>query len=129
MGLVKRFTLDERLEIRRLLDLKLAVAHIARRLNRSSTSLRTQVATNGGRDHYDPIQANGRLIPASLYNKDKRGAKRNKNQIKPEIEEEQQQQSAVTKTTTNIEERIEIIEMQLEILYDTIKELRNVKKD
>jgi transposase, IS30 family len=56
----KRLSLDERVEIRIGLELRVSFAGLARQLRRATSTISREVATNGGRDGYRPVAAHRR---------------------------------------------------------------------
>lgn len=55
-----RVTLEERLQIKHMLDQGLSCSEISRRIQRSKNLVVTEVRRNGGRDVYEPYSAEER---------------------------------------------------------------------
>lgn len=105
-------TFEERQAIEKYLKLGFSASSIARQLERSKNSIVWEVRRNGGREKYN----------AKLAQKD--CDKRN------EIRKEKVSYTNSKRSSEfNYKKRIENIEMQLEILSETIKEFINVRKD
>ncbi len=101
---VKVLTYQERLEIRRMLNLGYTRSEIARRLGRGKNTIVSEVRRNGG-DAYNAEEAQKKsdLVKIDRY---KKLAEYNRKKKYPAWIE-----------------RIEHLEMQVEILYDYIKEM------
>jgi IS30 family transposase len=111
--MVMRFTLNERKQIEALLKKQLPGAEIAREINRSKNGVNTEIRLNGGRVNYSAEKAfdNSEKVQKEKIRKQTEFLRKTLNPYK------------------KLSERIENLEMQIEILIDTIKELKNDKKD
>lgn len=104
----KEITLEERREINKLLREGFSLSEISRKLSRGKNTVIAEVRRNGGAESYNPVQAEARAI----LMKNKRAARcRELNQTRPLSPYEQ------------LAQRIQNLEMQVEILVDAIKEL------
>jgi len=102
----------ERKEIEKGLKLGKSCCCIGLEIRRSKNCIVTEVRNNGGKGEYSAVQAQDRAY-ALRQEKYERLAERNKT-VKPSFE---------------MKKRIENLEMQVEILYDTIKEILYDKKN
>lgn len=108
MGSNKPFTFSERKEIERLIaDPSVSLTEIAVLINRSKNGVISEVRKHGGRENYTALKAQS----TALNEREARYialSERNKAQGRPK---------------TKFEERISILEMQVEILLDEINKL------
>ena len=106
----KPITFEERKEIQKLLSKGLSCSEISRYINRSKNGVVTEVRRGGGKDSY-------------LAKKSQKEA-----DLKNSIRCEKLKKINVgNKIQYYMKQRIENLEMQVEILYDTIKEI--IKND
>jgi IS30 family transposase len=104
-GVVKPFTLEDRLVIQKLLKMDKTGGEIALELGRSKTGVNFEVRNHGGRDNYDAVKANKMAIDAQ---QDRIEKLRDKERRKRGI---------------SFMDRIAALEMQMSILNETIKEM------
>jgi IS30 family transposase len=101
--------LEEREFIATLLKQELSFTKIAQKLNRGKTTINREINSNGGRLSYDPLQAAKSSREKRLLGYEKMKIKRKKQFMHGKL---------------NNSRRIENLEMQIEILLETIKELK-----
>ncbi len=108
----KAITFDERLKIEKYIKKGYSCGDIAKMIGRSKNGVVCEVR-RGGKEHYD-AKLSQKLTDNILKEKYKKMSDRNK----------------ARQTTFKFKQRIENLEMQVEILSETIKEmLKNDKKD
>jgi len=98
----KKISLHERREINRLLREKFSLGKIAKKIGRSKTTIVSEVRRNGGAESYNAVKAEARAVLM-------------KNKRLSEIIQLSPYQ--------RLDQRIQNLEMQVEILVDAIKEL------
>lgn len=106
MGRTFPLTLKERKEIKYFIDQMFSMHEIARKVGRSSTCILNEVRRYGGRDNYDPILAHKKAIDAN------------------ELRIEKLKKFNYQYSKKSMEDRISNIEMQIDIIIQTIKELK-----
>ncbi len=111
---IKRITYLERMQIEILLKEGLEISEIASILGRSRSSLSTEIVRAGGREVYS--------ASISQHQRDIFKKIRIENLKK-------ERPRKLIKTNDSIEQRFKNLEMQIEILHDTIKDLLNLKKE
>ena len=102
-------TLVERKTISKLIKKGFSLTHIAIELGRGKNSVIFEVRRNGGRDTYDPIIA-------EQLARDRKIARDLKCSIAGKAQD--------TNPYTKLKNRIENIEMQIEIIAETLKEMK-----
>jgi len=104
--LPKLITYEERCLIEKLLKKGLSCSEIAKRINRSKNGVITEVRKNGGKEFYNAKEAD-------------------KNSLLKFEEKKQKLKNINLKNTRQyyLKQRIANLEMQVEILYDTLKGL------
>lgn len=110
-------TLIERKFIKREIDKNISLSEIAKDLDRGKNTIILEVRVNGGRENYDPHKANNRAIENKLKRIEDVSAKMKEKGTSPYV---------------SMSKRIENLEMQVEILSETIKEVlheRNYKNN
>lgn len=100
--------LDERREINRLLRQKFSLGEIAKKIGRGKNTVVAEVRRNGGVESYNPVKAEARAV---LLKNQRAQRCRELNQTRP------------PSPYQRLEQRIQNLEMQVEILVDAIKEL------
>ncbi len=106
MGKTFPLTLKERKEIKYFIDQMLSLREISQKIGRSNSCINNEVRRYGGRDKYDPIEAHKKAMDA---NEDRIEKLKLLNEKSCKI---------------SLEQRISNIEMQIDILITTIKELK-----
>jgi len=101
-------TLIERKFIKKEIDNNISLSEIAMNLDRGRNTIITEVRINGGRENYDPHKANNRAIENKLKRIENVSAK---------------MKGKITNPYLSMSKRIENLEMQVEILSETIKEV------
>jgi IS30 family transposase len=109
------FTLAERKKIERFLKMRFSCGAIAKELGRSKNGVVSEVRRNGGKKEYNAEKAQEQA--------ETRRTNKYKNLI--EINKGKRENHPIHR----MKMRIDNLEMQLEILYETIKEMKNVKVD
>lgn len=104
-------TYEERVQIEKLLKKGLSCGKIAIEIGRSKNGVVAEVRERGGRDNYTAKQAQA---IADEKNREKK--------------EKLHKLNVGNKRTFFMKQRIENLEMQVEILYETLKELKNDSK-
>jgi len=112
ISLDKRLRFDERQKIESLVQKGYSCSEISRRIGRSKNAIVVEIKLNGGPLEYTALKGQNRA---------------NKKQV--EKKEKLHKHNIGNQTTFRFKQRIESLEMQLEILFDTVKELLNDKKD
>lgn len=110
-GYQKPFTLAERKTIEKLLRQGKPGSEISKVIGRSKTGTNWEIRNHGGRENYCAKKANEMAIDAQKERIDKLRAKQTK------------------KRPPNLSLRMDSLEMQINILKDTIKELLNDKEN
>jgi len=105
---ITRLSFKERKLIQKLINENLSLSEISRKLNRSKNCVVVEVRVNGGRSSYTADDAQNR---SDLANFEKRNNLHKLNKNVPKV--------------FLYKERIQNLEMQIEILIDKIKELSN----
>lgn len=108
MGLVKRFTLEEREIIEELIKSGKSITGISVFLKRSKNGLSSELNKNGGRVNYNAKNAHERHLKTKYIKHQKLSKK-----FEGKIFE-----------SNGLISRIENIEMQIEIILDLVKELK-----
>jgi IS30 family transposase len=107
-------TLEERKEIKKRLLRGYSCSVISKILERGKNSVVVEVRRNGGKDKYDPNKAHEDYLERKVQ-RDLKVSKLNKNnQFNP---------------YHHLKEKVENLEMQVEILYDEIQRIRNEIKE
>lgn len=107
--------LEERKVIERMLKTTMPATRIARGLNRPSTTVVKEIARNGGRTKYSAEKAQERADQLE-FKKCERMARMSKERYAPEQSHKPME--------SDLETKIRNIEMQIEIMFDLIKELK-----
>lgn len=105
-------TLEERIVIKKLIDQGYSLTKIAFEIGRGKNTVIVEVRKNGFRDHYDPYEAHKKRETSRLEGNKKRSDSVKGKNFNPYV---------------SMSQRIGNLEMQIEILTDSIKELVNGK--
>lgn len=108
----KHLTLEEREKIEILISKGYSVHKIARLTNRSHTSLLKEIKRNGGREKYNAIEANKRVIEVKKANWEKLI----------------NMSKALSNNTVTLHNKISALEIQISFLFEEIEQLRNNMK-
>lgn len=100
------YTLEERKVIQKLLKQGFSGTNIAKHLHRSQNGVNYEIRRNGGRNKYDAEKAHEIIIKRRMESNEKR---RNAN---------------LGKSGPGLNKRVQNLEMQVEVLFETIKEMR-----
>jgi IS30 family transposase len=105
----KLLTIEERLEIERLIKCEYSLAKISRILGRGKNTIVLEVTRNGGRDLYDGYKANNYFI------------ERKNNKI---LNLRKALNTDGILNLLSINKKMSLMEMQIEILIEQIRELK-----
>ncbi len=101
-------TFEERMLIENYISQGYSLTQISKKLSRGANTIVTEVRKNGGRDNYKPLEAH----------------KRNELVLKTANEIRSIEQKNKVNPYVKISDRVDFLEMQIEILVDSIKQLR-----
>ncbi len=110
MGRVRHITMDERIHIEQGIREKKSLPAIAKELERANSTILYEVTKNGGKENYTAEKANAKCIECI-------------ERVKRKFTEMAKRRMDLT----NALPRIQALEMQVQILSDTLKELINAK--
>ncbi len=114
-----RLTYNERCIIARLLKELKNCSEIASIIGRGKNTVNVEIRRSGGRDKYDALRAQKESDQRYMIDRHKR----------QKTLQKLAKQEGYSNPYLCLKERIECLEMQIEILNDTIKELKDGKQD
>lgn len=103
----KHIGLEERKAIEEYIKIKMTTANIAKMLDRSRYTVVDEIQRNGGRQIYTALAAQERCEQKKRIMVGNSFFKKHQNKV------------------TDLQEKFESIDMQIQILFDAIEELRN----